>query len=151
MRRLIVDSNNGLATLVGMVKTGPDEIKMGAGRILSYMITDTDTHQDVLMSGLLHIALAFITHDHGKQGKWDADQNSYETKLLSVEILSLFATNEESRETLSHTDINSHLKHLMHQESGLLKDHAHDLLKCMEGEGMMSKIFHHILHRHHDE
>ena len=100
------------------IVSGPDEIKLGAGRVLGLMISDPDTHNDVLMSGLLHIALAFITHDHGGKGKWDSNQNSYETKLLSVEILSLFAANEKTKETLSHTEINTHLKHLMHHETG---------------------------------
>ena len=146
--------------------------------MLGLMISDPDTHQDILVSGLLHIVLAFITHDQGGKGKWDSDQNSYDTKLLSVEILSLFAANEETRETLSHTEINTHLKHLIHHETGsfiycldiirvqvgvsnffyfvpayvgILEEHARDLLKCMEGEGKMAKFFHYMLHRNNDD
>jgi len=150
LRRLIIDSSNGLQTLVNMVQTGTEEIKVGAGRILCPMISDPDTHNDILMSGLLHVVEAFITHDHGGKGKWDSNRNSYGTKLLSVEILSMFAANEKTKEVLIKSNIGGHLKHLMHHETGTLYDHAHDLLAALEGEGTLSKIFHHVLHRQED-
>ena len=45
--------------------SGPEEVKVGAGRTLGLMITDPDTHGDIFMSGLFHVVLSFITHDHG--------------------------------------------------------------------------------------
>lgn len=147
LRRMIIDTGNGLETLVGMVQTGPEEVKLGAGRILAQMIRDPEMHQEIFMSGLFHVVMAFITHDHGGKGKWDSNVYSYNTKLLSVELISLFAADDNTRDVISKTQISIHLKHLMHHETGTLEEHAHELLKRIEGEGSLGKIFHHIIHR----
>lgn len=67
----------------------------------------------------MHTFLSYSFFHNEFKGKWDSNQNSYNTKLLAVEVLSLFAATESTKETMSKSQLVPHLKHLMHHETGV--------------------------------
>lgn len=128
LRRCLLNEG-GLDVLVNMLEHCEDDDKVSAAQVIGELARDIDLRIDIFQSGLIPVLLALLKND----------DTSYNVRLVSVEVLCLFAEVDSFRDSLVKAGIIHILKPLASKATGLLREFSADLLRRCEGEGWLRR------------